>query len=308
MVVAALAAGLSACGTAGGSSQTATSPPPPSASGTVTTFIQDAPTNAAGGSTTSSSPSDAASFGVDVSGTALTSSGSNVSLASSVQSLELRHLNLASTIASVAQVTPGNFTSLTLTLANPRLTVINAQGQAMQLNGQTTPSVRLAQSGLNIPLSVDVPTGGEVGLEVLFDVQRSISLDSSGNYVITPVVTASVVPNPPTDNQLADAIGTINSLSTSPQPTLNVQLAKTKQALILVVNSNTLWGSAVGQFSKLQVGENITFNAQYQPDGTYLVSFIGSAPANLPVSYRGVLTAVSQDASGNISISLVAQD
>jgi hypothetical protein len=272
--------------------------------------MQDAPIPPAGGSASSSSSfTDAPSFGVDVSGAALTTSGSNASLTSTVQTLELRHLDMAPTLESVAQVTPGNgYTGLSLTLANPRLTVINAQGQVEQLDGQTTPSVRLAQSGLSIPLSVSVPTSGQVGLAILFDVQRSISLDSSGNYVITPVVTASVVPNPPVENQLEDTLGTIKSRSSSPQPTLNVQLAGTSQTVIVLVNGNTLWEPVVGQFSNLQVGQNITLNAQFQQDGTYLATFIGSAPANLSMSFRGVLTAVSQDASGNTTISLVAQN
>jgi Domain of unknown function (DUF5666) len=315
IIVAALAAGLSGCGTVGGGSSSGTNSQtggssPPSGNGTVTTFIQDAPTPPAGSSTTSSSSfSDAPSFEVDVSGATLTGTGSNASLTNSVQSVELRHLDLAPTFESVAQVTQGNtYTGLSLTLANPRLTVLNAQGQPVQLNGQTTPSVQLAQSGLNIPLSISVPTSGQIGLEVLFDMQRSISIDSNGNYVITPVVNVSVVPNPPVNNQLEDTLGTIRSLSSSPQQTINVQLAGTNQTVIVLVNSNTQWEPAVGQFSNLQAGQNITLDAQFQQDGTYLATFIGSAPTNLSMSFRGVLTAISQDASGNTTISLVAQN
>jgi hypothetical protein len=300
----ALVGGLSGCGTAGGGS----SAPSPGNSGNVTAFIQDAPVSPAGGAS-SPSISDAPSFGVDVSGAALSGSGSNASLLSSVQSVELRHLDLASTMMSGASVIPGDaYTGLALTLANPRLIVMNSQGQPTRLDGTTSPSVRLAQSGLTIPLSVTVPTNGQVGLEIRFDVQSSISLDSSGNYVISPVVNASVIGSAPSDDQLVGAVGTIKALSSSPQPEITLLLAKTQQTAQVLADSTTRWSAGIGQFSNLQVGQNIFVNAQFQSGGTYLASFVGPAAANLSLSFEGVLTALGQDSSGNTTLSLAVQN
>jgi hypothetical protein len=275
----------------------------------VTAFIQDAPVSPSGG-TSSLSISDVPSFSVDVSGAALSGSGSNASLLSSVQSLELRHLDLAPTMLSVSPNTPSNntYAGLALTLANPRLTVINSQGQVRQLNGTTTPSVRLTQSGLSLPLAVTVPANGQVGLEIRFDVQSSVSLDSSGNYVITPVVNASVVGSSPAEDQMVGAVGTIKSLSSSSQEAITLQLVQTNQTVQATVNNNTVWSSDVGQFSALRVGENLTLNAQFQSDGTYLATFVGSAAPNPSASYQGVLASVGQDSSGNTTISVVAQN
>ena len=277
--------------------------------GTVTMFIEDSPTTPTGSTTTGSSAfSDVASLGADFSGVALSGSGGNTSVLNSVQSVELRHLDLAPTLMSVAPNMPDNtFTTLTLTLANPSLIVMNSQGQATQLSSTTTPSVQLAQSKLTLPVSVTVPTKGQVGIALRFDLQNSISIDSSGNYVISPVVGANVIGSSPPDDQLIDATGTITAVSSSPQQEITFQFAKTNQTALVVADSTTQWSSKIGQFSNLQVGENIFVNAQFQPDGSYVARFVGVA-ANPTLRFEGVLLALSPDSSGNTILTLVVQN
>lgn len=301
---------LAGCGAAGGSKSSGTQPSGPGStapSAVVTGFLIDGP--ASTGATGNASVADVAAFAIDVTGATLTGSGSTIVLSSSVQTLEIRHLDLASTFLLQASAgAPQNFTTLNLTLANPQITALNAQGQPAHLDGTTTPSVRLAQAQVNVPVTGTLLADGQLGLSISFDLLRSVSIDSNGNYLVTPVVSATVVPGTPQGNQLEEAVGTIESVAGSAQQSLTVQLPGGNQTISLLVDGSTLLGSGIGQFSNLQSGQNITFDAQFQSNGGYMATFIGSAAPNLAMSYEGVLASIGQDSSGNPTISLVAQD
>jgi hypothetical protein len=302
-----LAVASAGCGSAGGSNS-ASPPPTSSPAGDVTAFLQDAPVSS---SSVSSATSliDVAALQVSITGATLSDSSSTpVVLSSSTQQIELRHLDLAFAIAIQATNIPAaDYKALNLTFANPKLTVINSQGQAIQLDGTTTPSVRLAQVQVNAPLSATVSSGGHLGLSITFDLLRSVSTDSNGDYVITPVVDASVVPSSPQDNQLVETVATIKAISSSGH-TVTVQLAGKSQTISVASDSNTLFGPNVGQFSNLQTGQNITMDAKFQSDGTYLATFIGSAAPDLTMTFEGILASVGKDSSGNPIISIVAQN
>lgn len=110
------------------------------------------PTNGGGGGGNSTSPmiltihdSNAPTSGVTVTafeatvtGASLTpASGTPVSLLSSSQTIEFTQLQTNSVYLSTTQVAVGNYTSLTITYANPQYTIFNGTGASLTINGQT---------------------------------------------------------------------------------------------------------------------------------------------------------------------------
>jgi len=67
-------------------------------------------------------------------------------------------------------------------------------------------AVRLASSSIRVPVAV--PVSGVTGLMFDFDLQRSITIDSSGNYIVNPVISAFVTDNSG-PGRLEDTLGQI---------------------------------------------------------------------------------------------------
>lgn len=303
-----LALALVSCG--GGNSPSAPSPTP-----NVTMLLQDAPADGV------------AAFDIDVTAVSLNGDGGEpVSLSSPGQAMELRHMQLSPTVAVEAFTSQaGNYKSLTLTLANPRLTVLNASGQIVRLTGQTTPSATLAASNVTIPSSVTLGYPGHVNLILDFDLGHSLSTDKNGNYVIRPVINASVLGGASPSNirgALAMVIATffngpnvlsqvpINALGqgASNQQFIEVQLHDSGAAIPVAVNSSTVVDGALGGLSNLRLGQLIYVSAQIQDSGIFLASSIAAGPPNLSQHYQGPVTGVQKDKSGNVSLDVVVQN
>jgi len=269
-------------------------PPPPGPTGTVAAFVTDSPV------------SGVVSISLLVSGASLAdSAGANTSIVSSTAQPEFRHLELAPTVMVQAPNIPtGSYSSLALTLANPQISISDSTGKVTQLSGSTIPSVKLANSGLNLPVSLSVTVNSLIGMQLDLDVAKSLSVDASGNFVINPVINVNVVSGTQSELDVIDTAGTVSALSTN---SFTVQLLPNAGTATVNTDSSTLWSSDIGQFANLQAGQTIEMNAEMQSSGSYLAKFIGSSTANLPTTYEGLLTEVSQDSSGNFSFNVAVQ-
>jgi hypothetical protein len=269
-------------------------PPPPGPTGTVAAFVTDAPANGV------------VSISLLVSGASLAdSAGANTSIVSSTAQPEFRHLELAPTVMVQAPNIPtGSYSSLALTLANPQISISDSTGKVTQLSGSTIPSVKLANSGLNLPISLSVTVNSLIGMQLDLDVAKSLSVDASGNFVINPVINVNVVSGTQSELDVIDTAGTVSALSTN---SFTVQLLPNAGTATVNTDSSTLWSSDIGQFANLQAGQTIEMNAEMHSSGSYLAKFIGSSTANLPTTYEGLLTEVSQDSSGNFSFNVAVQ-
>jgi hypothetical protein len=266
----------------------------PESAGTVAAFL------------TTSTANGAPAFSILVSGISLTdSNGKQVSLMSAPAQRELRHVELAPAMLSqTAGVPAGNFSSIGLTLANPELTLVDSQGNVTQLNGTTTPSVTLATSSVTIPDAISVATNGYVGVTLDFDLQSSISVNSSGNYIVTPVITAA--PASPTEPSLVDDVGTITTISSTSPPAVNLQLLS-GSSVTVNADGGTIFSSDITDVTNLRAGQTVELNADLQSSGSYLAKFLGSSTAELSNSYQGLVTNVAQNGSGNFSFTVAVQ-
>jgi len=289
-------AGLTGC--AGAVQKNSTPPPQPNTpTGSVAVFLTDAPLTGV------------VSFSLLVSGATITdSSGKNLSIFGSTEQSEFRHLELAPTVLVQAPNVPtGTYSNLGLTLANPEISISDSTGKVTQLSGSTTPSVKLANSGVSLPVSLSINSNSLIGVQLDLNLAKSVSIDSSGNYVINPVVNATVVSGTQSELDVVDTVGTISGKSASSPNSLTLQLKSNAGSIAVDSDASTVWSSDIGQFANLKVGEGIELNAEMQNSGSYLAKFIGSSTANLSSTYEGLLTEVMQDSAGNFSFNVTVQ-
>jgi hypothetical protein len=265
-------------------------------SGTVTLFLR---TTKAAGPTALKMAVSGLSMG--------DSSGNPVAVLGSVMQPEVRHMELAPTMLAQAAIPAGNFSNIVATVANPELSVVDAQGNITHLTGTTTPSVKLAVSAVNIAHPLSLAAKGSAGVMLDIDLEQSISRDGSGNYVISPMITATQVDSAQPGESLVDDIGTITNVSSGAAPVLNMKLQSSGSNVTIDTNGETLWSADITQLSNLQAGQSIEITADMESSGSYLAKFVGSSTAELPTTYEGLLTKAMQDSSGNTSITVAVQ-
>ena len=282
------------CGSTGSTGASTQVPPPPTpGTANLSVFMKDAAAD------------NVLAFKVDVTSVAVTdANGHSTTLSTTPMSFEMRHLEMAPTLALEAGSLPsGGYSTLNLTLANPSL-IVNSGGTP------TAATPQMASTSLAIPLSsFSLPSGGTQGLILDFDLQASISQNASGTYVITPVVHESAVAPGSSGMQLVDTVGKIAALPGSPANSFDFQANNAATTARIVTDTNTVFDASIGSFSSLQVGQYVEVEGQLQNDGTFLAKYVELSDSNPLLRVGGVVAAVQKDATGNLtSINLVVQD
>ena len=280
----------------GGCNSRPSNPLPSIAGNTVAAFLTD-------------SPSDGVvSFRIDITGAALVNSnGAEFNFSSGLQQIELRHLQLAPTLALQTKNAPnGNYTGLRLTFANPQITLCDAQGNVTILNAKSVPSVSLSSVSINLPISVILQGNMAAGLMIDFDLRQSIQTDSRGNYVITPVLDARTINNSSNEEVVQNAEGTV--LSVPSAGVMNLQLADTGQTVRTLTNQGTAFAADSGPTGVFGPGDAVEFDAQFHADGTLYTDKLYVFSPDSEVTFRCLVTRVTQDPSGHTSIEVVSQE
>lgn len=136
------------------------------------------------------------SFQVDLTGMTV-SDGVNPPqpILSGTQTVDFARLNGLRTLLSLNSIPAGTYTTVQITLANPRISYLNVSPPAKptisMLDATTTPPASLSQSSVTILLNqpLVVNSGDLIGLAFDFDLRHSIQVDVNGQ------VTGLVVPN-----------------------------------------------------------------------------------------------------------------
>lgn len=285
---------MAGCGSTG---STGKNPPPP------------VPSPSPGASNLVVFASDAAAdnvlaFNIDVTSISVTdSSGKSTTLTTTPQTLELRHLELAPTLALQAGGLPsGSYGSVTLTLANPKLAVFSG-GTVTQVTNAT-----LSNSSVSIPLSsFSLPSGGTQGLGLDFDLASSLSTNASGGFVINPIVRPSVVNSGSSGMEMVDTVGKISAINSSPGNSFNLQLVSGAATAVVTTDANTGYDAAVGNFSGLAVGQYVEVDGNFQGDGSFLANYIELSASTPGLRVEGVVSSVNTT-STSTTINLVVQD
>jgi len=166
---------------------------------------------------------DVLSFQVTVTGLTLTpvSGGTPISVLSSGQSITVDFASLMdfTTVLNLTSAPPGTYSQITLTLSNPRLTVLDAT--------KSPPAVAAVPATLNsstikvdITPNLTLTTTGTAALQVDFDLLKSIATDSKGQATgaVNPVFSASPTTVTSATGSLAeieDLRGVVKSVNTT---------------------------------------------------------------------------------------------
>lgn len=218
-------------------------------------------------------PSDRiVAFGLTVNSVALAGSGVNPTVLSTATPVEFAHRSGTVAPLSLAAVADTTYSSVTITVSNPRMTIIDDLGNAVAAN------VTLPQTSFSVPLNATVPAAAST-LNLDLNLAQSVSLNLAVNppaATITPVFSASLVSNASASQQTAetggfeDVTGVITAATGS---SFTIGVAQTGQALTFNTDSNTAF-SGVSGVSALQTGTVVEVNGVTRSDGTLLATAV----------------------------------
>ena len=214
-------------------------------------------------------PSDrVAALLVNVNSVTLTNStGGTVSVLGSPASVEFMHLMGALQSLSLVKVPQATYTKATIAIASATVTYLNpATGQLTQktISGPMSATVNF-NAGLTI-------SSGSVVLNLHMDIERSISIDGSGNVIMTPVFTGSMFrggSGGDHDRQrggLDHLTGIVASISGSSFVLTTMQ---SSQAFTVNTDFHTEF-EHIGGIGALTVGMIVMVDADLQSDGSLL--------------------------------------
>lgn len=288
---------LAGCG-GGSNSSTA---PTTSSRGSVVLFGRDVPL------------CDVLSFKVTITGATLTpqAGGSPVTILSSAQSVTVDFAALLdfSTALNFASVQSGQYSQITLTLSNPQLVVFDVTKSPP---GPTTIAATLTSSTVTLNLSppLNVQTSSAVGLELDFNLLKSVKTDANGQ------VTGAVNPVFTVDERTVSAGGSLEGLddldglvqsvtTTSTNPSFSGSFSlqtEGGQTLTVNVTSTTVFDGASG-LSALMPKTFVEVNAFVDGSGNLVAKEVEveeqEDPGQSKAAFVGLITSVTRDASGN---------
>ena len=228
----------------------------------------------------------------------------NVSLinASNPIPVELTQLQTQSTFLSSVKVPTGNYTSLSVTFANPALTILNQTGAPIGftcLNGavcQFTPSlspVMITFSPLAVTLMQNVPVGFAVDVNFtnIIDSNLAINLGAPNGFTLTQLPSVQLTSEL---QSLENVLGMVQTIGT------NQFTMKTGNGLTLTINtdSNTVFNfananCAANNFSCIVVGQVLETDMSLLGNGSFLAKRIDFQDAAGDQVAQGTIVAVT---------------
>ncbi|MGH9705031.1 MAG: DUF5666 domain-containing protein [Candidatus Acidiferrales bacterium] len=232
-------------------------------------------------------PSNASILAVGLHVTGAVLQPGNVSLLSSgnAVALELTQLQTEATLLSSLSIPTGNYTSLTVTFANPKLTFQNstnapvagcAAGAICQITPAISPLSVTFSTGPNFPLTLS--QGVPAGFELDLDLNSMIQLDLSFNLAASNAVNLTQLPAAQLTSQLAD----LNDVRGSVQSVTSNQFKLVQSngtTLTINTNNNTVFVFSpsicpANNFSCIAAGQILEIDLSLLGNGTLVAKLI----------------------------------
>lgn len=259
LVIAGLTLFLAACG-GGSSPATSTTTSTPAGPGMTATRVM-----------LGDGPSDTiASFEITINSIVLNSSSGQVTVLSKPQRLEISRLSEDMEPLVVLNVPAGTYTSATVSVSNPEVTVIDpVTKKPVEL------AVALSSATVTVNFSSPIAiSGSATSLNFDLDLQNSVTV-SGGSATVAPVFTVTQVQiragetEKEEDGAIDEFTGIITAISGT---TLTVQ-NHAGMSLTFNTDANTKFDDISG-FSALKVGMLVEVKASSQADGSFLAAAI----------------------------------
>lgn len=259
VLIAGLTLLLAACG-GGSSAATSTTTSTPAVPGMTATRVM-----------LGDGPSDTiASFEITINSIVLNSSSGQVTVLSKPQRLEISRLSEDMEPLIVLNIPAGTYTSATVSVSNPEVTVIDpVTKKPVEL------AVALSSATVTVNFSPPITiSGGATSLNFDLDLQNSVAV-SGGSATVAPVftVTQAQIRAGETEKEEDGAIDEFTGVITAISGTTLTVQNQAGMSLTFNTDANTKFDDISG-FSALKVGMLVEVKASTQADGSLLASAI----------------------------------
>ncbi len=253
------------------------------------------------------------SFTVTVNGITLTpeTGGAPVSILATGKSVTLDYASLVdfTKLLSFADVNPGTYSQMTLTLSNPQLTYLDTT-QDPAVPTTITPTFSTLNVTLDLNPVVTVDSDSTVGLRLNFDLLQSVQVDDAGQItgdVIPTFTVAQITASGDTGfSEMDDLRGIVQSVTTTSSDTaftgsFQVQPSGGPALTVNVTGNTTFYG--VTDLSSLAADTYVAVHGFLDASGNVVAQEVVAeeqedATAG-QAAFRGLITSVTRDTSGS---------
>ncbi len=225
------------------------------------------------------------SFEITVTGASLQPSDTSkpaVAMVREPEEIELEHLQAESALLANLNVPAGTYNSLSVSFANPEMTILNQSVAALSLpNGQSCGigqacefAPKLNQSMVTVqaptaPFPITLSANSPLALDLDFNVNTSIQ---AGDLSITPAVSVKQLATPPGgEMEGMHFVGRVSAIDAT-NKTFTLQLGFTGMSMTIATDASTAFNfdgvCAANNFSCLMMGEVVSVLAQLAAPGT----------------------------------------
>jgi hypothetical protein len=260
-------------------------------------------------------------FEINVTGASLQPADSSkpaVSLVTSPIEVELKQLETETAYLNGTNAVDGTYNSISLTFANPEVTILNKSGNTITvgtqppcLNGKVCEfNLTLNQSSVTVssaPFPVTISASSPIGLVVDFDLNSSIQ----NNLSVTPTVTLAAVSGQP-NGEIEDLEGLVGHVQLVGSSSFVLKDDTSGQTFTINVDNNTKFedfnqfNCAANNFSCVQMGQIVEVeHLLVMSDGSLLASEVQLEDAVNENQLEGIIVAVDP---ANNQFQMVVED
>jgi hypothetical protein len=231
------------------------------------------------------------------------------------QEVELVHLQTESALLANASVPAGQYTGISVTFANPQITIFNQGNQPLTVGAQSCPAGQLCMLSLTLnqamvtvqaptaPFPVTLSAASPLALFLHFDVNASVQ----GDLSVSPMVSLTQVSLPPNAQPEHEHFTGLVTAINSPAFTLVTGLSG--QSFTITTDSNTKYkfddSCAAGSFSCIAVGQVLRVKVNEMSGGVLDATQVRLVEQQGHPAFQG--TVVSTNVAQN-SFQLVVSD
>ena len=220
------------------------------------------------------------------------------------------------TMLSLSNVSPGTYTSLGITLANPQLTYLDTSATPPSLK-TITPAMTTLTVNLDFTPTITIPSAGSLALQLDFNLLNSVAVGTNNQFTVTPTFTANVA-SASGGNSLAqfdDLSGLVQSVSTSSTNpafagSFNISSPNAPTFTVNVTNSTSYVGAS--GLSGLAAGTFVEMSAFLDTNANIVAStVVAEAQENAAsgeAAFAGLITSVSPPSGSAAQFTLLVQE
>jgi hypothetical protein len=264
------------------------------------------------------------SFSVTITGLTLTpQAGSGpVSVLPSGNSLTVDFASLMdfATMFSLANVPPGTYNALGITLSNPQLTYLDtsttpASFKTITLNNGLTMSSLLISLNLSPPATIT--SNGTVALQLDFNLLNSVAVGSNSQFTVTPTFTANLASASGSNgfvhfDDLSGLVQSVSTSSTNPSFVGSFTIARPNAPTFTVhVTSSTTFAGVSG-LSDLTTGTFVEMDAFLDANANIVANAVEAEAqedqASGEAAFTGLISSVTPPSGNATQFTLLVQE